>query len=490
MKIIKLNNEARKSLIAGANKVVDAVKLTLGVSGYNAVLGREYSQPIITNDGVSIARDITLDDEIENLGAEVIKSVSINTDKGAGDGTTTSMVLAQKILEAGFKFLAEDNLAKKPAVHVKQDISKACKEVVEKLKALSIPVKSTEDIYNVAFTSLEDKQLATILTELAEKIGHDGLITVEEGEFYVTESRIEKGIEIEEGLVSPYLGDNGVATMKNVAVLVTNTPIQSVAQIAPFSQQLAKDNELDLVIFAPEFSGQVVSSLVMNKLENNFRVIAVKCDDDEVLKDIALITGATFIDKNGTKDLTKAIEVYGQPLGRAEKVESEQDKTVVIGDGKADTSKRVAQLKEKLEDASDLEKSRLRKLISSLDKGVGIIKVGASSQEERDYIRLKLEDGINAVKSAMELGIVPGGGLTLYAISEEMPESILATALKAPYMQIQENAGGNLEIPATIVDPVKTLITALENACSAAGVLLTAGIAIANKNEDRRTLES
>lgn len=484
MKIIKLNNEARSKLIAGVNKVVNAVKLTLGVSGYNAVLGREYTQPIITNDGVSIARDITLEDEIENLGAEVIKSVSINTDKGAGDGTTTSMVLAQKIIEQGFKFLDEENLAKKPAMHIKQEILKECEVVVEKLKEFATPVKTTEDIYNVALTSLEDPKLAKILADLAEQVGLDGLITVEEGEFYETESRIEKGLEIPKGLISPYLGDNeGVAVAKDVAVLVTNGAITTINQIQAFSAILAKENELDLVIFAPEFAGNVVQSLVMNKVDGNFRVIAVKVEDDTDLQDLALLTDATFIDKNNKKPLTE----YTEPLGRAKKVESNREKTVVIGDDDVDTTDRIAKLKDKLKDASEFDKTLLKKRISSLDKGVGIIKVGASSQEERDYIRLKLEDGINAVKSAMELGIVPGGGVMYKTIALTMEDSILYQALNAPYNQIQENAGGNLVIPDTVVDPVKTLIKALENACSSAAILLTAGIAIANKNEPERT---
>lgn len=486
MKIIKLNNEAREKLIAGVNKVVDAVKLTLGPSGYNAILGREFRQPTITNDGVSIAKDIELDDEIENLGAEVVKSISLNTDRGAGDGTTTSMVLTQKIIQAGFKLLGDNNLAKKPAMQVKRDIDKAKDLVVEKLTALAKPVKSKDDIFNIAFTSLEDMKLATILTELVDKVGMDGLITVEEGEFYETESRIEQGIEIDNGLVSPYLGDNsGKAEAEHVKVIVTNYSITSLAQIIPFASTLSQDGKMDLVIFASDFSGDVVSDLVMNKLDNNFRVIAIKCDSDENLRDVALMTKSQFIDKN----IQKPLQDYPITIiGQADKVTSDKDKTMVIGSS-INAETRIAELKTKLLEVREAEKANLRKRISGFDKGVGIIKVGAASEEEREYIRLKLEDGINAVKSAMELGTVAGAGVALKDIARTMPDSILFDALNAPYLQIMENAGGTLEIDEEIIDPVKTLIKALENACSAAGVLLTAGIAIANKNEDRRTLE-
>lgn len=486
MKIIKLNNEAREKLIAGVNKVCDAVKLTLGPSGYNAILGREFRQPTITNDGVSIAKDIELEDEIENLGAEVIKSISLNTDRGAGDGTTTSMVLAQEIIRSGFKLLDSSNLAQKPAMQVKRDIDTEKELVIAQLKELATPVESKDDIFNIAFTSLEDEKLAHILTTLVSAIGNDGLVTVEDGEFYETESRIEKGIEIPEGLVSPYLGDNnGKAESEHVSVLVTNYSISSLQQIAQFASPLAQEGKLDLVVFAPDFTGDVVSDLIMNKLDNNFRVIAVKCDNEENLRDVALLTGTTVIDKNLQKPLT---EYTHTELGTADKVASEKDKTVIIASG-ANATERIAELRKKLETAREAEKADIRKRIAGFDKGVGIIKVGAASEEEREYIRLKLEDGINAVKSAMELGMVPGGGMAFKMIADISPNSILTSALLAPYKQIQENAGQTLEIPTEIIDPVKTLIKALENACSAAGVLLTAGIAIANKDETRRTLE-
>lgn len=485
MKIIKLNNEARAKLISGVNKVIDAVKLTLGPSGYNAILGKEFRQPTITNDGVSIAREIELEDEIENLGADVVKSISLNTDRGAGDGTTTSMVLAQKIIDSGFKLLDESNLAKKNAMQVKREIDVAKETVVAKLKAMAKPVESKDDIFNIAFTSLEDVKLATILTELADEVGMDGLITVEEGEFYETESRIEKGIELEDGLVSPYLGDdNGKAEAENVRVLVTNYSLTGINQISQFASPLAQEGAMDLVVFAPDFNGQLVSDLVMNKLDNNFRVIAVKCGNDENLRDIALLTGATLIDKNQQKPLT---DYPITALGQADKVSSEHEKTVIIADG-ADAKERIKALRDELLDVREADKARIRKRIAGFDKGVGIIKVGAASEEEREYIRLKLEDGINAVKSAQEMGTVAGAGLTFKAIAETMPDSILHAALLAPYNQIQENAGGALLINEDIIDPVKTLIKALENACSAAGVLLTSGIAIANKNEPRRTL--
>jgi chaperonin GroEL len=396
------------------------------------------------------------------------------------------MVLTQKIIEAGFKLLDESNLAKKPAMQVKRDIDTAKELVVTKLKELATPVESKDDIFNIAFTSLEDEKLAHTLTTLVSAIGLDGLVTVEDGEFYETESRIEKGIELTDGLVSPYLGDNdGKAEAEHVSVMVTNFSISSLSQISQFASPLASEGKLDLVVFAPDFTGDVVSDLVMNKLDNNFRVIAVKCDNDENLRDVALLTGTTVFDKNTQKPLT---DYKHTELGAAEKVTSEKDKTIIIATG-ADASARIAELRTKLDSAREAEKADIRKRIAGFDKGVGIIKVGAASEEEREYIRLKLEDGINAVKSAMELGKVPGGGMAYAMIAEQMKDSILYSALTAPFTQIEENAGGTITISPTIVDPVKTLIKALENACSAAGVLLTAGIAIANKNEDRRTLE-
>lgn len=479
MKIVSLNVEARQKLISGVNKVCDAVKLTLGPFGFNAILGREYKNPTVTNDGVTIAGEIEFEDEIENLGAQVIQSVSNNADKSAGDGTTTAMVLAQKIIATGFKALSSDALIKKSAMSIRREIETAKDAVVSRIKELSKPVESEEDLKNVAFTALEDKHLAETLTAVVQEVGKNGLITVEDASGYDTTYRIEKGLELPFGFNSPYMEDkDGKAAIQNPHFLVTNYKINDITDISALTTRLAQSNVYNLVIIADGFSNSVISTLIHNKFEGQFNVIGISCNNTEDLNDIALITGANLVDVMKNQNLADAgIE----QLGTSERVIVTKDSTIIVGAGN-DVSERVAQLNEKILTAtSEYEKQRLLKRLSGLDKGMGIIEVGASSAEEREYIKLKLEDGIHAVHSAMEMGVVRGGGLTFKQIAEES-DSILKDALLAPYNQIQENAGGNLEIGLDVIDPAKTIINALESAVSVSGILLTTAIAITQKN--------
>lgn len=486
-KIIKLGNEARISLKAGIDKVADAVKVTLGPSGRNAILGHPFQTPEITNDGVSIAQEIYLDDEIEQLGADKIKEICKGTDDKAGDGTTTATVLAQAIMKTGFEKLDTTEFTKSQnnPIQIKNEIMVACETICKELTKIAKPISTLEDIKQVAFVSVESKEIAQVIAEMFEKIGKDGVVTVEDG-YLELESEVVDGLELEAGLTSDvfFTTEDKKCILEKAPILVTNQKIETIEQIKYLTQKInAESGEKNLVIIADDFSRDLLQAFAMAKLQGVFNVIAIKppyFGKKEKMQDVAIMVGATFIDKEVTN--VKDVELVN--LGSAKKIIVDKDKTVILG-AKGDTKARLKELKDELKTVKNkFDQEQLKKRIAKLSGGIGVIRVGGESETERGYLKKKIEDAVNATKYALQEGVVRGGGLALKTIAEKLPKNILTEAIKAPYNQIQENAGGDLEIGEDIIDPVKTTKTALRAACSVAGLILTTEVAIADKYEE------
>lgn len=538
-KQILFNADARVALRAGIDKVADAVKITLGPRGRNVVLDRGYGAPTITNDGVSIAKDITLPNKFENMGAEIIKEVATKTNEIAGDGTTTAVVLTQAIVAEGVK----QTTMGVNAMGIKLGIEAAKNEVVAALKNLAKPIKSKEEIMQVATISAESKELGKIIAETIDKVGKDGVVTVEESQSFGIDREIVEGLQFDRGYVSSYMvtnHDRMEAEYKDVAVLLTDAKISGVKEIVPLLEKLAASGKKDLVIIADDVEGEALATFVLNKLRGGFNVLAIKAPGygdrkKEILGDIAVTTGATVISEElGTKLETAELSV----LGRASKVISTKDTTIVVGGKgkKADITARVAMLKAQVaqsENKYDIEK--LEERIAKLSGGVAVIKVGAATETEMKYLKLKIEDAVNATKAAIEEGIVPGGGTALIKVAGvvagkmkkftdgnpayrtgrfdaeyKVGWELLLRALEAPLRQIAINAGkddgavivekvrnakGNAGydavadaivpdmLAAGIIDPVKVTRSCVERASSAAAMLLTTEVAVTDEPE-------
>ena len=487
MKILRTGKEARNSLRRGIDTVANCVGKTLGPSGRNAIIGRKFLTPLITNDGVSVAKAIVLEDEIEQLGAQTITEVSSTTDDNVGDGTTTATVLAQAIMAEGFSRLEDEGSFVKNNVDpilIRKEIDVSCEKVVARLKEMAVPISTPEEIEKVAFVSVEDREIAKTIAGLFTKIGKDGVVTITDGYFGV-ESEVVEGIELKSGYSSNYLanGDKGL-TLNNIHVLVTNIKIDSNQQLLPLTNKLAQDKINTLVVIADHFSKEMLADCVMSKVKNQFILLAIKSPyfgNKERLEDLATKFGTIFVDE----DQRMTIEgVSIDQLGKVSSVFSNKDKTLFIG-GKGDVSKRVELLKEEsTKKVSPFDKKQLDERIATLNGGIGIIKVGAQSPSEREYLKLKIQDCVGATKAALQEGVVRGGGLALKQISEELGDNILTKALKVPYELIQSNAGVPFEVGEDIIDPVKVTRTALMNACSVAGMILTTEICIADKIEE------
>lgn len=532
-KKILYNEEARKALKNGVDAVANVVKLTIGPRGRNVVLDKGYGSPTITNDGVSIAKDITLKDKFENLGAEIVKEVANKTNDIAGDGTTTATVLIQSIVNEGIR---ETNLGVN-AMGIKSGIEMASKDVVSVLKKISTPIKSDEEIRQVATISAESEILGKIIADTIKKVGKDGVVTVEESQTTELESEIVEGIEFDKGYVSAYMITNSErmeAEYNDPAILITDKKISSIKEILPLLEQLAKSGKKDVVIIAEDVDGEALTTFVLNKLRGTFNVLAIKAPGygdkkKEILEDIAVTVGAKVVtDDVGLNFENADVSV----LGKARKVISSKDNTVIVGGKgkKTDIESRVNQLKKQrsLSD-SKYEIEKLDERIAKLSGGVAVIRVGAATETEMKYLKLKIEDAVNATKAAIEEGIVPGGGVALIRASAEV-EKVLSTkkgltkeqelgyrivlrALVAPAKQIAINAGkddgsvivdkikngkGNIGydalkdeivadmISAGIVDPVKVTRLGVENACSASAILLTTEAAIADEPEPKK----
>lgn len=529
------NAEARMALKNGIDKVADAVKITLGPRGRNVVLDRGYGAPTITNDGVSIAKDITLPNKFENMGAEIIKEVATKTNEIAGDGTTTAVVLTQAIVAEGIK----QTTMGVNAMGIKLGIEAAKNEVVSALKALAKPIKSKAEIMQVATISAESAELGRIIADTIDKVGKDGVVTVEESQSFGVESEIVEGMEFDKGYVSPYMvtnPDRMEAEYRDVAILLTDAKISSIKEIVPLLEKLAQSGKKELVIIADDVDGEALATFVLNKMRGGFSVLAVKAPGygdrkKEMLGDIAVTTGATVISEELGLKLENA--ELGM-LGKVSKVIATKDKTIIAGGKgkKADILERVATLKAQIKQVENkYDSEKLEERIAKLSGGVAVIKVGAATETEMKYLKLKIEDAVNATKAAIDEGIVAGGGTALIRASEvargKMKKSnsgnfdaeykvgweLLLKALDAPLRQIAINAGkddgavivekvrtakGNAGYDAVkdeivpdmllagIIDPVKVTRSGVERAASAAAILLTTEVAVTDEPEKEK----
>ncbi len=519
-KEIHYSEIARKKLKSGVDKLANAVKVTLGPRGRNVVLDRGFGAPTITNDGVTIAKEIELEDKIENLGAEIVKEVASKTNDIAGDGTTTATVLAQAIISEGLKNVA----AGANPLALKRGIEMATKKAVEYLKSISKPVAGKDEIVKVATISAEDSELGNLIAEVIDEIGKDGVVTVEESKKFGLEKEIVKGLQFDRGYVSPYMvtdTEHMRAEVEDPYILITDRKISSLQDILPVLEKVANTGKKDLVIIADEIEGDALATLVVNKLRGVLNCLAVKAPGfgdrkKEILQDIAVVTGGKVISEETGMKLES---VQLEDLGRARKVISTKDNTTIIeGKGKKeDIEARIQQIRNQIKETeSEFDKEKLEERLGKLSGGVAVIKVGAPTEVEQKARQHKAEDALAATKAAIEEGIVPGGGVALLRASEALEEikikekgdlekdintgvEILKKAMEAPIRQIAQNAGVDAGIVVAkvkeskeigfgfnaltlefedlfkrgIIDPTKVVRSALENAASAASTLLT-----------------
>lgn len=531
-KDIKFNEDARQSIKRGIDKVADAVKVTIGPKGRNVILDKGYGAPTITNDGVSIAKEIELEDKFENMGVDLIKEVASKTNDIAGDGTTTSTILTQAIIGEGLKYVA---MGVNP-VGIRHGIEKAGLEVIEQLKASAKEIKGHEEVVQVATISAEDAEIGKVIADVMEKVGKDGVITVEESQTFGFSSEIVEGMEFDKGYVSPYMvtdTEKMKTEMSDPHILITDKKISSIAEILPVLEAVAQSGKKDIVIIADEIDGEALTTLIINKLRGTFNALAVKAPGfgdrrKEMLADIAIVTGGKVVtEETGMKLENATLEM----LGRAKKVIATKDSTMVIdGAGtEKDIKARIEQIKSQIETTtSNFDKEKLQERLAKLSGGVAVLKVGAATESELTYKKHKVEDALAATKAAVEEGIVAGGGTALVKAGVAVNEKFLAgkldlgdkgfadeasagvkillRALEEPLRQIVKNAGkeegaviadfvkndkaknsgynamSNQKetdmVAAGIIDPVKVTRTALENAISVSAMLLTTEVAV------------
>jgi len=512
-KQITYSEDARKKLKAGADKLANALKVTLGPKGRNVVLDKGFGSPTITNDGVTIAKEIELEDKIENLGAEIVKEVASKTNDVAGDGTTTAAILAQSIITEGLKNVA----AGANPLALRRGIEKGVRKIVEALKIISKPINGRSDISQVATISAENSEVGNLIAEIMEQIGKDGVITIEESQTFGLDKEIVKGLRFDRGYVSPYMvtdAERMKAVFQDPYILITDKKISSLQDILPVLESIAKSGKKDLVIIAEDVEGDALATLVVNKLRGIFNTLAVKSPGfgdrkKEMLQDIAIVTGGQVISEEIGLKLDK-IDI--NMLGQARKVEATKEDTTII-EGKGEREKieaRINQLKKEIESSdSEFDKEKIEERLAKLSGGVAILKVGAATEVEQKALQHKAEDALSATKAAVEEGIVPGGGVALLRVLDSLNElnlegeekiglNILRKALESPVRQIAENAGvdGSVVVNEVkkqeqsfgfnaqtrkyenlvelgIVDPTKVVRTALQNSASAAAMFLT-----------------
>ena len=524
-KLIKRGDEARKALEAGVNQLADTVKVTLGPKGRNVVLDKKFGAPLITNDGVTIAKEIELDDPFENMGAQLVKEVSTKTNDVAGDGTTTATLLAQAIIREGLKNLA----AGANPIVMKKGMAKAVAAAVDSIHANSQKVNGSDDIARVGAVSSGDEAIGKLIAEAMEKVGHDGVITIEESKTAETYSDVVEGMMFDRGYITPYMvtdTEKMEAVIDDPYILITDKKISVIADILPILEQLVQSGK-KLMIIAEDVEGEALSTLIVNRLRGTLNVVCVKAPGfgdrrKEMLQDIAILTGGTVISEEvGLELKTATIDM----LGRARQVKVTKENTVIV-DGAGDSEaikNRVAQIRSQIEvTTSDYDREKLQERLAKLAGGVAVIKVGAATETEMKEKKLRIEDALNATKAAVEEGIVAGGGVAyvnaISAVEKLIPEvegdektgvRIIAAALTAPIRQISANAGVDgsvvLEkikssdkagygfdaykevycdmIPAGIVDPAKVTRSALENAASVSAMVLTTESLVADKPE-------
>lgn len=487
MKIIKHRQEAREALWKGVNKTADDIKITLGVSGRNAIIGRPYLFAEITNDGKTVAENYELEDEIENLGADKIREIAVSMYDKVYDGTTTAVTLSQAIFNAGYKKISSVNdftNEKIDPIKVKKEIDEMCENITAELDKVSRPIKTYEDIHNVAMSSVKIPEYAKMIADTYTKIGKDGRITVEDG-YYETENLITEGFEVEAGVESDFFNTNDSYTYENPLILITDIPLNFKEQIQGLTQKLYKENIRDLIIISDNFSKDIIQSFIEAKLTNSFNIIPIKAPyfgKKEKMIDVATALGTFLIDKNQYNDCNL---VDKSMLGKANKIVIDKEKTIIYGI--SDVKERVDQLKEELKKTKNkFDKDQLEQRIAKLTGGIGVIRI-ASTESDRTYLKKKINNAINTTKLAMQEGVVKGGGLALKEIAENHL-SYLTEALLSPYNTIQENCGG-IEIGDDVIDAVLTTKTALKIASNLAGLLLTCEVAIADKREKPKDFE-
>lgn len=520
-KEIKFSEDTRKALAAGVNKLADTVKVTMGPKGRNVILDKKFGTPLITNDGVTIAKEIELEDRFENMGAQLVKEVAVKTNDIAGDGTTTATVLAQAIIREGLKNVT----AGSNPVLLRKGIQKAVEVAVEQLKANSKDISTKEEISQVASVSSGDEEVGKLLAEAMEIVGKDGVITVEESKTMHTELDAVEGMQFDRGFVSAYMVtdvDKMEAVLDNPYILITDKKISNIQEILPILEQIVQQGR-KLLIIADDVEGEALSTLVVNKLRGTFDVVAVKAPGfgdrrKDMLGDIATLTGAQVISDELGYDL-KDTELY--MLGNAASVKVTKEATTIVGGAgfKEAIDERINQIRHQIDQTtSDFDREKLQERLAKLAGGVAVVRVGAATEVEMKEKKLRIEDALNATKAAVEEGIVAGGGTALVSVipaveelvnsldgEEKLGANIIRKALEEPLRQIAINAGlegavivknvmdADLHvgfdalneeyvnmIEAGIVDPTKVSRTALQNAASIAGVFLTTEAAVAD----------
>lgn len=522
-KILKFGDEARKLLASGINQVANAVKITLGPKGKNVVLDRKYTSPLITNDGVSIAKEIELSDPFEDMGARLIKEVSIKTNDDAGDGTTTACVLASSIVSNGLKNIAS---GANPII-IRKGIEKAAQVAINELKMLSKPVSSELEIRQIASISAGSEEIGQLISEAFNKVGKDGVITIEESKTSQTNLKHTQGLEFERGYISPYMipQNSNFANLENPYILITDKKITNLNDILPLLEEIIKTNR-PLLIIAEDVDGEALSTLAINTLRGSFNSVAVKAPSfgekqKEFLEDISLITGGTYISKDLNFDLKN---ITLSDLGEATSIKIYKDKTVLVG-GNSNLEK-IQNLKIKLNEQlkTETDKYELAKIedrLARLSGGVAIIEVGAPSEIEMKEKKLRIEDALSATKSATKEGIIIGGGCALLRTKakvaklveklegdEQTGAKIVEKALESPLRQIAINSGKDDGVivekvqsmpenfgfdalnskfvdmyEAGIIDPTKVTRCALQNACSVASSILTTEVLVAEQSD-------
>ena len=518
--------DARNALLRGVDKLADTVKITLGPKGRNVVLDKKYGAPLITNDGVTIAKEIELDDPAENMGAQLVKEVATKTNDAAGDGTTTATLLAQAMIHEGMKNVTA---GANPMV-LRKGMKKAIDRAVECLAANSKPVNGTEDIARVGTISAGDEYIGKLIADAMEKVTSDGVITVEESKSAETSSEVVEGMQFDRGYVSPYMAtdmEKMEAVLDDCAILITDKKVSAVQDILPLLEQIVKMGK-KLLIIAEDVDGEALTTIILNKLRGTFTCVAVKAPSfgekrKEMLRDIAILTGGTVITSDLGLELKDATVA---DLGSARQVKVTKENTIIVdGAGDPATIKdRIAQIRAELEHTtSSFDKEKLQERLAKLAGGVAVIKVGAATEIEMKEKKLRIEDALNATRAAVEEGIVPGGGTAYLNVIPEV-RKLLATvegdektgvalvlkALEAPVRQIAANAGfdGGVVVDKIvgsrkkgwgfdaynevyvdmmscgIVDPTKVTRSAIQNAASIASTILTTEAVVANQKED------
>ena len=524
-KEIKYGAEARKALEAGVNKLADTVRVTLGPKGRNVVLDKSFGAPLITNDGVTIAKEIELEDAFENMGAQLVKEVATKTNDVAGDGTTTATVLAQAMVNAGMKNLA----AGANPIILRRGMKKATDKAVEAIKAMSSNVTGKEQIAKVASISAGDEEVGQLVADAMEKVSNDGVITIEESKTMKTELDLVEGMQFDRGYVSAYMAtdmDKMEANLDNPYILITDKKISNIQEILPLLEQIVQSGS-KLLIIAEDIEGEALTTLIVNKLRGTFNVVAVKAPGygdrrKEMLKDIAILTGGQVISEEVGLELK---DTTIDMLGRAKSVKVQKENTIIV-DGEGDKEQiaaRVAQIKKQIEETtSEFDKEKYQERLAKLAGGVAVIRVGAATETEMKENKLRLEDALAATRAAVEEGIISGGGSAYIHASKEVAKladvlegdektgaQIILKALEAPLYHISANAGleGSVIInkvresevgtgfdalnekycnmvTAGILDPAKVTRSALQNATSVASTLLTTESVVATIKKD------